>query len=90
MYNAETIVERTCDLIVTMAKYAEGRLGRKPKVGVLYRQRDSLKWWIIRFITNFSSVSEHWYIMTDSAIRKAAHTYGINTYTLPLDKESTK
>ena len=59
-----------------MAKYAEGRVGNKPKAGVLYQYKEALYWWIIRYIPDFASIFVQWQNMANAAIHKAATSYG--------------
>lgn len=79
MWNLATINERTKDVIFLYASQATGKIGEKPKAGVLFQLKGCLLWWIMRFVKGFDTVSSEWHSYNTAAIHKAAHTYKFET-----------
>ena len=44
IWNLDTIIERTKDVIFTYASVAQGQIGDKPKAGVLFQLKDGIYW----------------------------------------------
>ncbi|EMC98256.1 hypothetical protein BAUCODRAFT_23062 [Baudoinia panamericana UAMH 10762] len=68
MYNKETIIERTYETIMLLAVTAEGKIGAKPKAGVLYQYKEALY-----------CIFVQWHNMANAAVHKAAITHGFET-----------
>jgi hypothetical protein len=79
MWNKDTIKERTKDVIFLYASTATGRIGEKPKAGVLFQLKDALWWWIQRFIKESFTIFGEWHSYNTSAIHKAALMYNFET-----------
>jgi hypothetical protein len=79
MWNKSTINERTKDVIFLYASTATGKIGEKPKAGVLFQLKDALWWWIQRFIKDSLSIYGSWHSYNISAIHKAALMYDFET-----------
>jgi len=72
IWNIETVIERTRDVIYTYAGIATGKIGAKPKAGVLHQMKDGIYWWASRFIPTFFSNFGNWHSLSTSAVYKAA------------------
>lgn len=81
MYELDTIIERTCSFIETMALLAEGRLAQKVKAGTLYQLRQAMEWWIVAYIPEFHTIREKFFTLVNRHIHLLAFKESLSVET---------
>ncbi|KAK6429522.1 hypothetical protein LTR95_014330 [Oleoguttula sp. CCFEE 5521] len=79
MWNSATFVEYTWQCLISMAKYAKGKIADKPKAGILYQQKQGMYWWAVRLIPDWTSIYPRWHQISNAAIAKATLMYDFSS-----------
>ncbi|KAK5167218.1 uncharacterized protein LTR77_007950 [Saxophila tyrrhenica] len=78
IWNQETFIDYTKQFLDVMNILSPGgKVGKKPKAGVLWAHMASLKWWAVRFIGNFGAIYPTWQSKVTSHIHLVARTHDL-------------